>query len=102
MNSVVSDSTAVAPMSTSRSQASPIRGLEARPLVWSEPPHSVPTISSLMGNFSRCSRDASCAILLAARVARSTVAMVPPFSWITKRSSGLLVRFSISSATRSI
>ena len=39
--------------------------LAARPLVGSEPPHSVPRISSEMGNYSFWSREASSTISLA-------------------------------------
>ena len=65
MNSVVSDRMEVPPSLTIRSLSCPIRGLEARPLVGSEPPHSVPMISSDMGNSSLCSKDASSTISLA-------------------------------------
>ena len=97
MNSVVSDRMDVPPSATIRSLISPIRGLAARPLVGSLPPHSVPTMSSLMGNASFCSIEASAAISFAARTASSTVLMVPPHSWMMNCARGLFVRSRIAS-----
>ena len=65
MNSVVSDRMEVPPAATMRSLISPMTGLAARPLVGSEPPHSVPTMSSEMGNSSFWSMEASATISLA-------------------------------------
>ena len=65
INSVVSLKMEQPPSFTSRSLSSPMTGLAARPLVGSLPPHSVPTISSDMGNSFFCSSDASAAISLA-------------------------------------
>ena len=90
------------PSFTRRSLSSPITGLAARPLVGSLPPHSVPTISSDMGNSFFCSSDASAAISLAQRTAISTAFKVPPTSWMTTCLRGLLVRSRMAFTTRSI
>ena len=80
----------------------PMSTLAARPLVGSEPPHSVPTISSVMGNSSFWSMEASATISLAYRTPSSTAFSVPPASWMMTCLMGLLVRSWMALTTRSI
>ncbi len=100
-NSLVSQSTEVPPWATSQSETSPMRGLDPRPLVVSEPPQLVPRTSSEMSQGSRRSEAARSASLPAMRVPSSTARMEPPTCWITRVSTGLSVRSRMASTTRS-
>ena len=80
INSVVSDKTAVPPDAMMLSATSPTSGFAASPLVGSEPPHSIATISSETSASSRCIQLACATISLAQRTACSTVCRVPPHS----------------------
>ena len=84
MNSVVSLIMLVPPRSTNLSLAFPTAGFDPSPEVVSEPPHSMPSISSDMSNSSLLQRDASCTIPCAISTALLIVLTVPPSFWMTR------------------
>ncbi len=67
----------VPPASISRSAARPIVGLQLRPDVVSDPPHSTPMIRSDIGHGSRLNCEACSTMRAALRVPCATHSMVP-------------------------
>ena len=96
----VSERITVPPSLTTRSLQHPTTGFAARPEVGSEPPHSVPKISSETGASSSLRRSASFRMVSANLTIRFTVCRLPPSSRITRTSKGLQVFLLISSARR--
>jgi hypothetical protein len=88
INSPVSSKMQAAPSSTSMSKARPAAGLPEMPEVPSEPPHTVPTTSSLadIGTVFIASRRARCAATKARPSA--TDLRVPPLAWMTTVCTG--------------
>jgi len=80
MNSVVSERMDVPPALTSISEAIPTTGLEAKPDVKSDPPHSTARESSLTGNSWGFMSDISLAIRLAFCTPSAVALRVPPAS----------------------
>ena len=80
IHSVVSDKTTRPPSSTTLSATMPVAGLLMRPETESEPPHSTPSISSLMGTSTRFCSEALMTNSFAYRTARQVVLIVPPHS----------------------
>ncbi|KAF5049343.1 hypothetical protein DSECCO2_440830 [anaerobic digester metagenome] len=85
------------PAATSMSEALPMAGFEAIPLVGSDPPHSSPRIISLMSNSTFCCAESSADILLKISAPLDMVPNVPLFSCIIMYST-LLPVLAISSA----
>ena len=92
----VSDKITVPPRAVRLSPHIPTSGFAASPEVGSDPPHSVPRISSAASACTRFCFSASFTIFSAAAAAFSTVFRLPPSSRIIKYSSGLLVLLRIS------
>ncbi len=78
----------VPPSSIRRSAIRPITGLQVRPEVVSEPPHSTPTVSADTGQGRRRIDEARVASRSASRVPSAIAWMVPPGCSVTD-STGL-------------
>ena len=91
MNSAGSERMTVPPESTSRSENRPTAGLEARPDVASEPPHSTPTLRSASGHGARSISDAARTIRAAMRTPSMVIASAPPLSCNPRTSTGFPV-----------
>ena len=90
--STVSENIEVPPAAIILSLIMPMTGFETSPLVASEPPHSMPSMSSEISHSSRRHMEASMTMRRAIFFALAAVSMVPPSSWMSRPSMGLSVR----------
>ena len=88
MSSPVSSKMQAAPFSMSQSKQRPTAGLAVMPLVPSEPPHTVPTMSSSSAMGTGVCFASSARILRTMSRPALSVRVVPPDCWMTSRSTG--------------
>lgn len=97
INSPVSSKMQAAPAATSLSKAMPAAGLPVMPDVPSDPPHTVPTISSdtAIGTVGSAAKAATCSATQTRPAAM--VDRVPPEFWITRTLTGRPVALTTAS-----
>ena len=91
MTSVVSLRMLLPPKETSLSDTYPMVGLEASPLVGSDPPHSMPRTISLISPSVRTSVDSLAAMAQAISPPLAMAFRVPPQPWMVMASTGFPV-----------